>query len=194
MGYKSRLQAAGILTASDIDYRINGVKGIGSQRATALESWRRAIEADARSKMPQALSGQEQGNIKSKYAAQKTTLESQLNRHQEDLRNQEAAIRSKYAGLRMPLDAVVASERQKHQTEASRISAEYAQKQGVLATKVREAEQDAIREVAKRDARQNEVRRETFALQWRMGKVEREIGRFSRVSFRSYVKHVIIFA
>ena len=144
--------------------------------------------------MPRTVPWQDLNNIKSKYAAQKSTLESQLTRNQEDLRNQEAAIRAKYAALRMPLDAVLASERLKHQAEASRITAEFAQKRGVLATKVREAEQDAIREVTKRDARQNEVRKDVFALQWRMGKVEREIGRFSRVSFGSYVKHVIIFA
>jgi hypothetical protein len=121
-------------------------------------------------------------------------LESQLNRNQEDLRNQEAAIRAKYAGLKMPLDVVLASERQKHQVEMARIAAEFVQKRGVLAAKVREAEQDAIREVTKRDGRQNDVRKEIFALQWRMGKVEREIGRFSGVSFGSYVRHVVLFS
>jgi|ERR1017187_1587858 hypothetical protein len=193
-GYKTRLQAAGIVTAADIDYRITGVKGIGSQKGNALQDWRRAIEALALNRMPRTISWQDQNNIKSKYASQKATLESQLNRNQEDLRNQEAAIRAKYAGLKMPLDVVLASERQKHQVEMARIAAEFVQKRGVLAAKVREAEQDAIREVTKRDGRQNDVRKEIFALQWRMGKVEREIGRFSGVSFGSYVRHVVLFS
>ena len=106
--------------AADIDHRINGVKGIGAQRGSALQDWRRSIEADARSRMPRTVSWQDQSNIKSKYAAQKATLESQLNRNQEDLRNQEAAIRAKYAGLRMPLDVVPASEHQKHQAEVGK--------------------------------------------------------------------------
>jgi DNA-binding helix-hairpin-helix protein with protein kinase domain len=192
--YKTRLEAARIVTAADIDYRINSVKGIGAQRGSALLDWRRSIEADAKSRMPRTVSWQDQNNIKLKYAGQKGTLESQLNRNQEDLTNQEAAIRAKYAGLRMPLDAVVASERQKHQAEMARITAEFAQKRAGLGAKIREAEQDAIREVTKRDGRQNEVRKETFSLQWRMGKVEREIGRFSDVSFGSYVRHVVLFA
>jgi hypothetical protein len=193
-GYKSRLEAARIFTAADIDYRIHSVKGIGSQRAAVLENWRRAIEADARGRMPQAVSWQEQSNIKSKYQTQKSALESQLNRHQGDLSTQQAAIRAKYAGLIMPLDAILASERQKHQAEAIRITVEFNQKRAVLATRVKEADQDAIGSVTKCDARQNEVRKETFSLQWRMGRVEREIGRFARVSFGRYAKHVLIFS
>jgi hypothetical protein len=193
-GYKTRLQSAGIVTAADIDYRITGVKGIGSQKGSALQDWRRTIEALALNRMPRTISWQEQNNIKSKYASQKATLESQLNRNQEDLKNQEAAIRTKYAGLRIPLDAAVASERQKYQAEIARITAEFAQKRAVLAARMKEAEQEKIREVTKRDGRQNEVRKEIFSLQWRMGKVEREIGRFSNVSFGSYVRHVVLFS
>jgi chromosome segregation ATPase len=188
------LQSAGIVTAADIDYRITGVKGIGSQKGSALQDWRRTIEALALNRMPRTISWQEQNNIKSKYASQKATLESQLNRNQEDLKNQEAAIRTKYAGLRIPLDAAVASERQKYQAEIARITAEFAQKRAVLAARMKEAEQEKIREVTKRDGRQNEVRKEIFSLQWRMGKVEREIGRFSNVSFGSYVRHVVLFS
>jgi hypothetical protein len=192
--FKTRLQAAGIVTAADIDYRVTSVKGIGSQKGNALQDWRRSIEADARNRMPRAVSWQDQNNIKSKYASQKATLESQLSQNQKDLTNQEAAIRAKYSALRTPLDTVLASERQKHQAAMERITAEFAQKREVLAAKVREAEQDAIREVIKRDGRQNDVRKEIFGLQWRMGKVEKEIGRFSGVSFRSYVRHVVLFS
>jgi hypothetical protein len=193
-GYKVRLQGAGILTAADVDYRIHNVKGIGSQRAQSLESWKRGIEADARIHMPQSLSWHDQNNIKAKYAAQKSTLEVQLNQQQESLRVQERAIKTKYAGLIMPVDAVVASERQKHQIELARINAEFKQKRDSLAVKAGELEQSAVREVVKVDDQQNTVRKDMFALQWRIGKMDRELGRFSRVSFGSYIRRVMFFS
>jgi len=193
-GYKARLQAAGILTAAEVDYRIHQVKGIGSTRAQALESWKRGIEADARIRMPQSLSWQDQNNIKAKYASQKSVLEVQLHQQQESLRVQEAAIKTMYAGLRMPVDAVLASERGKHQIELARINAEFKQKRDSLAVKASELEQSAVREVVKVDEQQNTVRKGMFALQWRIGKVDRELGRFSRVSFGSYIKRVVFFS
>jgi len=193
-GYKARLQAAGILTAAEVDYRIHSVRGIGSQRAHALESWKRGIEADARIRMPQTLSWQDQNNVKAKYATQKSSLEAPLKQQQESLRVQEGAIKTKYAGLRMPVDAVLASERQKHQIELGRINAEFKQKRDTLAVKARELEQSAVRDIVKVDEQQNSVRKDMFALQWQIGKVERELGRFSRVSFGSYIKRVTFFS
>ena len=193
-GYKTRLQAAGILTAAEVDYRIHQVKGIGSQRAQALESWKRGIEADARIRMPQTLSWQDQNNIKAKYASQKSALEAQLNQQQESLRVQEAAIKTKYAGLRMPVDAVLASERQKHQILLARINADFKQKRDSLAVRAKELEQSAVREVVNVDEQQNTVRKDMFAIQWRIGKVDRELGRFFRVSFGSYIKRVMLFS
>lgn len=193
-GYKTRLQAAGILTAAEVDYRIHQVKGIGSQRAQALESWKRGIEADARIRMPQTLSWPDQNNIKAKYASQKSALEVQLNQQQESLRVQEAAIKTKYAGLRMPVDAVMASERQKHQILLARINADFKQKRDSLAVRAKELEQSAVREVVNVDEQQNTVRKDMFALQWRIGKVDRELGRFFRVSFGSYIKRVMLFS
>lgn len=193
-GYKARLQSAGILTAADVDYRIHNVKGIGSQRAQSLESWKRGIEADARIHMPHSLSWHDQNNIKAKYAAQKSTLEVQLNQQQESLRLQESAIKTKYAGLRTPVDAVLASERQKHQTDLARINADFKHKRDSLAVKAKELEQSAVREVVSVDDQQNTVRKDMFALQWRIGKVDRELGRFSRVSFGAYIRHVMFFS
>lgn len=142
--YRSRLQAAGIVTAADIDYRIHSVKGIGSQRAQTLEGWRRYVETNARTQMPRSLSLQDQNNITAKYAAQKSSLQAQLHQHQASLQTQETAIKTKYAGLRTPVDAVLASERQKHQIELARIDAEFKQKRNALAVKAKELEQSAF--------------------------------------------------
>ena len=94
----------------------------------------------------------------------------------------------------MPVDAVLASERQKHQIELVRINAEFKQKRDFLVVKARELEQSAVREVVKVDEQQNAVRKDMFALQWRIGKVDRELERFSRVSFGSYIKRVMFFS
>jgi len=193
-GYKARLQSAGILTAAEVNYRIHRVKGIGAQRAQALEGWKRGIESAARMQMPQTLSWQDRNNIQAKYASQKSTLELQLNQQQTSLRIQETAVKTKYSGLRMPVDAVLASERQKHQIELARINAEFKQKRDSLAVKARELEQNAVREVVRVDEQQNTIRKDMFALQWRIGKVERELGRFSGVSFGSYLKRVMFFS
>lgn len=190
-GYKSRLQAARIFTAADIDYRIQNVKGIGAQRAASLRAWRFAIEADAKSKMPVTLPRLEENSIKSKYAAQKTTLESQINQSQQELRIREASIRRKYADFKMPHEAVLVSEQQKHEAERNRISSEFKQKRQALAAKIREVEEDAVRAVGKFDSKQYEVRKGMFELQWRMAKIERDLARFSGVLFRSYIKRVL---
>jgi HD-GYP domain-containing protein (c-di-GMP phosphodiesterase class II) len=144
--------------------------------------------------MPHSLSWHDQNNIKAKYAAQKSTLEVQLNQQQESLRLQESAIKTKYAGLRTPVDAVLASERQKHQTDLARINADFKHKRDSLAVKAKELEQSAVREVVSVDDQQNTVRKDMFALQWRIGKVDRELGRFSRVSFGAYIRHVMFFS
>jgi hypothetical protein len=94
----------------------------------------------------------------------------------------------------MPVDAVLASERQKHHIELARINAEFKQKRDSLAVKARELEQNAVREVVKVDEQQNTVRRDMFSLQWRIGKVERELGRFSGVSFGSYLRRIMFFS
>jgi serine/threonine protein kinase len=192
--YRSRLQASGIVTAADIDYRIHNVKGIGSQRAQTLEGWRRYVETNARTQMPRTLSLLDQNNITAKYAAQKSSLQAQLHQQQASLHAQESAIKTKYAGLRSPVDAVLASEQQKHQIELARINAEFKQKRDALANKAKELEQSAVREIVKVDGQQNSVRKDMFALQWRVGKVDRELAQFSRVSFGSYVKRVILFS
>lgn len=192
--YRSRLRAAGILTAADIDYRIHSVQGIGSQRAQTLQGWRRVVETNARTQMPQSLSLIDRNNITAKYAAQKSSLQAQLHLHQATLQTQESAIKTKYTGLRTPVDAVLASERQKHQIELARINAEFKQKRDALADKAKELEQSAVREVVKVDERQNSIRKEMFALQWRIGKVDRELAQFSHLSFGSYIKRVILFA
>jgi hypothetical protein len=192
-GYKTRLQAAGIHTAADIGYRIQRVKGIGLQRAAALETWRNILERDARSKMPQVLSRQEEDGIKAKHATQKSTLELQMNQYQRELRSKEGSIRTKYATLRKPHEALVVAERQKHQTERDKITAQFRQERGSLAAKRTEAQEGAVRAVAELDSKQNGIRKEMFELQWQMGKAEREVGRFSRISFWSYVKQVLVF-
>ena len=192
--YKSRLQASRIFTAADVDYRVDQVKGIGVQRAASLRDWRAALELDAKSKMPLTLAWQEENSIKSKYATQKTTLETQIRQAQQELTTREVSIRTNYASLRLPHEAVLAAERQKYEVERTRISSEFKQKRQAVAARVKEIEEDSLRAVIKLDAKQNEVRREMFNLQWRMTKVERELARFSRVSFRSYVRRVLVFS
>jgi hypothetical protein len=96
--------------------------------------------------------------------------------------------------LKIPFEAVLVSERQKHEVERTKISSEFKQKRQALGARIREVEEDAVRAVVKLDSKQNEVRKEMFDLQWRNAKVERELARFSRVSFRSYVKRVLIFS
>jgi serine/threonine protein kinase len=193
-GYKNRLQAARIFTAADIDYRIDSVKGIGVQRAATLRTWRNALEFAAKSKMPMTLTWQDENSIKSKYTAQKATLESQINQSQQELRTREASIRTKYAGLKMPFEGVLVAERQKHEAERNRISSEFKQKRQALGAKIREVEDGAVRVSLKLDSKQHAVRKEMFNLQWRMTKVDRELARFSRISFRSYIKRVLVFS
>jgi len=60
--YKSRLIAAGIITAADIDWRVNRVYGIGPTKQSALVAWRQMLENDARRTAP-TLSLQERSAI-----------------------------------------------------------------------------------------------------------------------------------
>ena len=192
--YKSRLQAAGFYTANDIDYRVDRVKGIGIQRAASLRMWRNALEIDAKNRMPATLTWQEENSIKLRYATQKATLESQIIQTQQELKTREISIRTRYKGLKHPHEVVLLLERQKHESERTRISLEFQQRRHATGAKVREIEEDAVRAIVRLDSKQNEIRKEMFNLQWRMAKVEREVARFSRVSFGSYVRRVLVFS
>jgi hypothetical protein len=193
-GYKSRLQAAGIYTAADIDFRIHSVKGIGAQRAASLEAWRNTLEADALSKMPRSLLWQEENTIKSRYANQKTNLELQVNQTQQEINTREGSIRTKYSIQRAPHEALVAAERQNHTIESVRIAEEFKQKHLKLTAKIKEFEDGAVQEVSKLDDKQSEIRREMFELQWRMAKVERELAQFSQITFPHYIRRVLLFS
>jgi len=192
--YKTRLQAAGFHTAADIDYYgVQRVQGIGDVRANALKMWRQTIEMNARAQMPQSLSQQEEGAIHTKYALQKSTLQTQLDQGVRDLRNLESSIRTKFASLRAPHDSQVNVENQKHQLELDRIAGEFREKRNTLTRKLQDLEEEQVQTGSRFDSRQQEIRKEMFQLQWQMGKVEREMRRFSDVSFRAYVKHILLF-
>jgi hypothetical protein len=190
-GYKSRLTAARIFTAADVDYRIHGVKGIGSQRAAVLQGWRLGVENDAKSRMPKALSGQEENSIRSKYANQKSSLELQINAQQRDLRDQETSIRTKFSTLRIPYEAAIEAERQKHLVERQKIVDRFNQQQDTLGKNLRGVEEDAARAVEKLDVKQGGVRKEMLGLQFRMLKAERDLDRFRGITFRFYAKRVL---
>jgi len=103
-GYKTKLKAAGVLTAADIDYRVHRIHGIGTVKAAALFAWRHAYEQSARARMPQSLDLSQQQNMQNKYSTRRQALQQQVMNLQAMRQKQEEAVKQRYIALRVPLD------------------------------------------------------------------------------------------
>jgi hypothetical protein len=189
-GFKSRLRAAGILTAADVDHRIYSVKGVGSARSAALSAWQGSLKARAQQKMPKMLSAAETDSIKGKYAGQgqKLLAEKVLVEHQ--MRDAEGSVRAKFKSLREPLEKEELASTGKTQSKIEIVRKKYKERYESLENIRRKLDEDYKRSTVEIDEKSNKERRNLVALHWEQEKVKRRLNVFSRIKFSGYIKRV----
>ncbi|MCL4553468.1 MAG: hypothetical protein M1305_08010 [Candidatus Marsarchaeota archaeon] len=72
---KRRLLSASVITADDIDWRVNSIYGIGPARASALLAWRQLLESQIRLSVPRSLPSSHVSGIRLKYQSQRQYLD-----------------------------------------------------------------------------------------------------------------------
>jgi hypothetical protein len=183
----------GIRTAADC-IRLTRVKvpSVGPRRVVAILDWRQQLEAQARLTMPITLSAYEENAIKSKYAAARVQLESELSNAEKTFKAQEAAIREKYSHARAPFDLQIVTERKKHSSEQQRIAAESKRRQAPLDEAVLRAKQKANEAIAEVERNEACHRGLLKSVQWRLAKARVQSRRFETITFGRYIRGIAI--
>lgn len=184
---------AGVRTAADcISLQYKKIPSVGQRRVAAILSWRQQLEAEAQRRMPTALPHQEENAIKAKYAGPRAQLQSQMSALQQAMASQEAAIHQRHAAARAPFDSQIAAENTKHAREQQRIQAESKKRQDALQEAITRAHQKAQDAITKVERPAQEQRQALQSAQWSLAKTRVESGRFRKVTFHHYIRHVAI--
>jgi DNA-binding helix-hairpin-helix protein with protein kinase domain len=189
--YTIDLLSAGFNSAMDIDYhKVQRVSGIGPSRARSLDDWRKRKEAHARSRATHQLPQNLEANIRYRFAQKRQQLTAERSQWQTRLQSEADSISGQAAArlnsLRQELMAAHAVAEQRtaaiKQQSAGKISS-LAKRQRELAeapaTTGREMDGD-IQARTKNLCQQN----------WRLAKANRELARYSGVTFTAMLKQV----
>jgi len=190
-GFKTKLDAAGIRTAADVDYRVHTIHGIGQVKAAALFAWRQAYEQSAKARMPKNLDSTEQRRIQDKYSIQRQTLQQQVLNLQAKKKSQDEAIRQRYIAMRLPLDREEAAIHRTTSMELQNIRAEFAKK---IENAVAVQEQSiSAHEKVNIENKKLSDKAEYYLLQKRREheQVKRVLAVYQNITFRKYVIRVL---
>jgi len=190
---KERLLSSGVHTAYEAEWwRVIQVEGIGHNKANAIDRWRESILINARTKMPTSLSQSDVNGIKQKYESQKLQLENQRDDIKQRLAAQERTIREQYVTKRKALNieqlAAQTNSTQGLRSITNKYVQEYAsisQKLVQLATEVKTESQKIAEDTSK-------LQKQMFDCHWQLAKTRRELKAFENVSFRTYLRFVLL--
>jgi hypothetical protein len=184
---------AGIRTAADCNsLQYKKVPSVGPRRVSAILAWRQQLEAEAQKRMPKALTPQEESAIRSKYIAPRAQLQSQMTIVQETMVSREAEVRQRHASARAPIDSQIGVEKGKEAEARKRIQAESRRRQDILQEGMARAQQRAKDAIAELEKPVREQRQALQSAQWKVAKARIESGRYRKVTFGRYVRHVAI--
>ena len=98
---KAALRSFGIETAADVERnRVLQVRGFGERLTAALVDWRKSCERRFTFNPNQAVSDSERSQVRSKFAAKKASIESQLSNGASELHRFNKESAAKAAGLK----------------------------------------------------------------------------------------------
>jgi len=187
---KTRLHNANVLTAADIDGRINHVSGIGPAKRSELRRWRDEIMNSACSTAPSPTASDLQ-TITTRYAQDKLNLQNQIDAASTKCEQGCASISAQYRTERNQLGdrtrtavKVYESQVKAAQTDSDRnkrdIKAEFQQLERIVSSKRLEV-----------DKRINEIQQALFQKRVELCKLSRELERFRNISFFRYLKRIV---
>jgi hypothetical protein len=190
---KARLVAAGIHTAADITHnRITSVEGIGTNKGSALISWRASIEQKGSTRIPNSLTPTELNSIKQKYEHKRNTIESQINKNKQALNAQESAIRDEYAKKKKYLDSEQLTTQNKLTQELLIITNKYSQDYADISQKLSQLDIDMQAQIRKHDDVISNLHKRVFDCHWQLGKIRHELRTYGNISFGKYIRFVCV--
>lgn len=189
----NNLIASGIRTAADCDnLKYQKIRSVGARRVTAILDWRQSMENAARQTMPTALIPAEDRAIRAKYMSSRAQLQSQLASTQASLASQQALTQNKYAAARAPLEFEIAAARAKNSSDTFRIESDSKKRRDALQEAILRAHQHTAHAVSELEKPARSLRTAVQTAQWRLAKARAENGKFRLITFRRFLRKVLI--
>lgn len=191
---KARLVASGIYTAADITQnRVTSVEGIGTNKGSALISWRASIEQKGSTRIPTSLTPTEINSIKQKYEYMRNTIESHiLNKNKQALNAQESAISDEYTKKKKYLDSEQLTTQNKLTQELLIITNKYSQDYADVSQKLSHLDIDMQAQIRKHDDVISNLHKRVFDCHWQLGKIRHELRTYGNISFGKYIRFVCV--
>lgn len=191
--FKARLMARGFTTAFNVHYHsVLSVKGIGHTRAAAIHSWRTAIEAKANQTMPTALPSVVLAMIRAQYEGRQQQLCRDIAVLEQRLRNEESSIRSRSEAQRTVIEKERAQLDDRRNRETAILLTGYRPKYDSLKQLSLKLTSDTRDKLRSTDERIQKVTGQLSAIHFSKERVRREGASIAHLSFRSYLKMVLL--
>lgn len=192
-GFKKKLFQSGFQTAADVSYySVQRVQGIGHSRASAIAGWRTSIEALAKSRMPKALSAAEEQTIRQRHANARAQLQQDLRNNENIFATRESEIRQRYTTRKISSQDAITTVQHNLQTALTNCMNEFRAKLAEFAEtelKVKETADQQIKEV---ERQLDDLIRKRSQLQWKKGKLARELVRYANVTPVRYLRTIVL--
>jgi hypothetical protein len=190
---KGRLRSYGVYSAATVNWSVQSVPGIGSAKAATLMAWRQIVEQEAIARAPATLPDSQETMLRTKYANAKRNLEMQIQqrqaaaerekdsamtshlRYEQQLEREEGALHEQFPKLR----------------EKALRDLEYERDRLTKAFAAEKTKAEKLRKVL--DGRAAELNENLFAKRVEIGRIERELTRYRGITFRHFVKRVVLF-
>lgn len=188
--YKSRLVQNGFFTASDIDWRVRNVRGIGKTREESLLFWRRKVESEARNSLP-FLSPEARKAIGNKYRQLLQTLEVDKRKLKTQLDTLVATAQQYFIEARQSLNTEEQQIRAATTQKRTTIQQSHDTEIATLNNQAVTARNQAMPTINELSEKLRVAQKQTFALRWQSAKREKEGWRFAALRFQNYLREVI---
>lgn len=188
---KERLQAAGIVTAADVDVqRIRAVEGIGDAKARMLEDWATLHRWQAEALAPAALSALVKGSIVMKFQS----LRESIALSQETAERKSAARREKvtdkYAALQDAIDQKSQFIDDEHDREYAATCQQFERDRQRLLAEFNQLWPAASVELEKYQSQRRKLEAGLFSARGDLLRVQKQLGQLAALTFARYLKRM----
>ncbi len=171
---------------------VEHVEGVGPKKAAALLSWRHKLASRFQVVPSQSLPLEIENRIRSKYQDRRRVLERQEAAIKRDIEIKESIIRSKHQSDCQSLNRqrTDANETSRRKQESVRVK--YRQERESLAKKFRDSQDRLTKEQEELDKRLSEERKALSEKNLELTKIQRDVAAYKQVSFKSYLKRILL--
>jgi recombinational DNA repair ATPase RecF len=190
---KTRLQAAGIVTAADIDQHAAAMIEIAPDQVAALTDWRTYLDTQARVAAPNTLQPAEANVVRSAYARRRQHLEGEVQRWRTRVQAEAATFHNLSRTQQEALNKKIADAQARRSQEEEQIRKRFTQRYVQLGTDVSRVMQRISPQVQVATARLDEAQRKLAASQFdREQLVARMQDEYRAINFWTYVRWIFL--